>query len=51
MAATQGLLSALVADSAPEALRATAFGFFNLLSGIAMLVAMVRLVRGAPNGL
>lgn len=36
---TQGLLSALVADSAPAALRGTAFGFFNLASGLAMLAA------------
>jgi MFS family permease len=39
MAATQGLLSALVADSAPQHLRATAFGFFNAISGIAVLLA------------
>ena len=36
---TQGLLAAMVADAAPEDLRGTAFGFFNLLSGIAMLLA------------
>lgn len=36
---TQGLLAALVADSAPAELRGTAFGVFNLLSGVAMLVA------------
>jgi MFS family permease len=36
---TQGLLSALVADTAPEHLRGTAFGLFNLLSGIALLIA------------
>jgi len=42
---TQGLLSALVADSAPDELRGTAFGMFNLVSGIAMLVASV--VAGA----
>jgi MFS family permease len=39
MGMTQGLFAALVADSAPAELRGTAFGFFNLLSGIAMLVA------------
>jgi MFS family permease len=38
MGMTQGLLAALVADTAPEDLRGTAFGFFNLLSGLAMLV-------------
>jgi hypothetical protein len=31
----------LVADTAPAHLRGTAFGFFNLASGIAMLVASV----------
>ncbi len=39
MGMTQGLLSALVADEAPEQLRATAFGFFNFASGIALLLA------------
>ena len=41
MALTQGLLSALVAAVAPEDLRGTAFGLFNLVSGIALLVASV----------
>lgn len=41
MAATQGLLSAMVADTAPEELRGTAFGLFNLASGLAMLLASV----------
>lgn len=36
---TQGLLSAMVAATAPADLRGTAFGFFNLVSGLAMLVA------------
>ena len=39
MAMTQGLLAAMVADTAPADLRGTAYGFFNLLSGLAMLVA------------
>jgi MFS family permease len=39
MGMTQGLLAAMVADAAPEALRGTAFGVFNLASGVAMLVA------------
>ena len=39
LAVTQGLLATLVADSAPADLRGTAFGLFNLVSGIAMLVA------------
>jgi MFS family permease len=41
MGLTQGLLSALVADTAPAALRGTAFGVFNLMSGLAMLLASV----------
>jgi MFS family permease len=36
---TQGLLSALVADTAPEDLRGTAFGLFNLVTGLALLIA------------
>ena len=39
MALTQGLLSALVAATAPADLRGTAFGVFNLASGVALLVA------------
>lgn len=39
MAMTQGLLATMVADTAPEDLRGTAFGFFNLMSGLAMLLA------------
>ncbi|MGZ8950663.1 MAG: MFS transporter [Methylobacter sp.] len=39
MGITQGLLATMVADTAPTDLRGTAFGFFNLMSGIAMLVA------------
>ncbi len=38
---TQGLLAALVADTVPADLRGTGYGFFNLVSGIAMLVASV----------
>jgi MFS family permease len=41
MALTQGLLSKLVADTAPAELRGTAFGLFNLVSGIALLLASV----------
>lgn len=36
---SQGLLSALVADTAPADLRGTAFGLFNMLTGVALLVA------------
>jgi MFS family permease len=39
MGLTQGLLSALVAAAAPEDLRGTAFGVFNLVSGAALLIA------------
>lgn len=41
MGITQGLLATMVADTAPADLRGTAYGFFNLVSGIAMLVASV----------
>ena len=41
MGMTQGLMAAMVADSAPANLRGTAFGFFNLASGVAMLIASV----------
>ena len=36
---TQGLLATMVADAAPADLRGTAYGFFNLMSGLAMLLA------------
>lgn len=39
MAMTQGLLATMVADSSPADLRGTAFGLFNLASGIALLAA------------
>jgi MFS family permease len=41
MGLTQGLLAAMVAHTAPAHLRGTAFGAFNLASGIAMLLASV----------
>jgi MFS family permease len=41
MGMTQGLLATMVADATPADLRGTAFGFFNLVSGIAMLAASV----------
>ncbi|MCL6618628.1 MAG: MFS transporter [Thermomonas hydrothermalis] len=41
MGMTQGLLAAMVADTAPADLRGTAFGMFNLVSGLAMLAASV----------
>jgi len=41
MGFTQGLLASLVADTAPPELRGTAYGIFNLLGGLALLVASV----------
>jgi MFS family permease len=45
MGLTQGVLATLVAAAAPADLRGTAFGIFNLVSGVALLVASV--VAGA----
>ncbi|MEZ5946759.1 MAG: MFS transporter [Hyphomonas sp.] len=39
LALTQGLFSKLVAERAPEMLRGSAFGLFNLATGLAMLVS------------
>ena len=39
MGLTQGLLATLVADTAPDERRGTAYGVFNLVSGLAMLAA------------
>ena len=39
MGITQGLLATMVASTAPSDLRGTAYGFFNLMSGLALLVA------------
>ena len=41
MGFTQGVFSALIADSAPAELRGTAFGVFHLLTGLALLLASV----------
>jgi MFS family permease len=41
MAFTQGLLSKLVADTVPARLRGSGFGIFNLVSGVALLLASV----------
>ncbi len=41
LGASQGILSALIADTSPVALRATAFGLFSFSSGIATLLASV----------
>jgi MFS family permease len=39
MGMTQGLLATMVADTAPAELRGTAYGLFNLVSGLALLAA------------
>ncbi len=41
MGFTQGLLAAMVTDTTPAHLRGTAYGVFNLASGIAMLLASI----------
>ena len=41
MGFSQGILASLVADKAPTELKGTAFGIFNLVSGICMLIASV----------
>ncbi len=41
MGFTQGLFAAFIADTAPAELRGTAFGVFNLLSGVAQLCSSV----------
>ncbi len=39
MGASEGILSALIADTSPDELRGTAFGMFSLSSGVATLLA------------
>jgi MFS family permease len=41
MGLTQGLLATLVAATAPAELRGTAFGVFNLATGVCLLLASV----------
>jgi MFS family permease len=41
MGFTQGLFATLVADTSPPELRGTAYGFFNLFTGLAMLAASI----------
>jgi MFS family permease len=41
MGFSQGILATLIADTAPEYLRGTAFGLFNLISGVCLLIASV----------
>ena len=41
MGLTQGLFATLVADAAPAELRGTAFGVFNLVTGLALLAASI----------
>jgi MFS family permease len=45
MGLTQGLLSALVADTVPASLRGSGFGWFSLATGVALLAAS--LIAGA----
>ena len=41
MGFSQGILVSLVADKAPGKLKGTAFGLFNLVCGVCMLIASV----------
>jgi len=41
MGCTQGILAAMIADATPPELKGTAFGLFNLASGLFMLLASV----------
>lgn len=41
MGFTQGLLATLIAETAPPELRGTAFGMFNLITGVALLFASI----------
>ncbi|MEQ1776654.1 MAG: MFS transporter, partial [Burkholderiales bacterium] len=41
MGATQGIMTAIIADTAPDDLRGTAFGMFHLITGVALLAASV----------
>lgn len=41
MGFTQGLLTTMIADEAPAELRGTAFGMYNLLTGLALLAASI----------
>jgi MFS family permease len=41
MGFTQGVLAALIADVAPPELRGTAYGVFNLLTGVTLLAASI----------
>ena len=53
MGLTQGIFAKLVADTAPEGLRGAAFGVYNLVSGLSLLLAssiagMLWSAYGAP---
>jgi MFS family permease len=41
MGLTQGLLAAMIADRAPQELRGTAYGMFNLITSVALLLASI----------
>lgn len=54
MGFTQGVFAALVADASPAELRGTAFGIFNLVTGVTLLAASVLAgtlwtIYGAPE--
>ena len=39
MGMTQGLIASIIASTVPEDLRGTGFGIYNMLAGVALLVA------------
>lgn len=41
MALTQGLMAHMIADVAPDSLKATAFGFFNLATAVGLVLASI----------
>jgi MFS family permease len=49
MGMTQGLLAAMIADVSPADLRGTAYGFFNLACGLALLIASVLAALSGKN--
>lgn len=49
MGFSQGILAALVADTTPAKLKGSAFGLFNLASGIAVLLASATATRPFAN--
>lgn len=49
MGFSQGILAALMADTTPAKLKGSAFGLFNLVSGIAVLLASATATRPFAN--